>query len=196
MWLQWPACNEGLQACISRPERREGAQLQAGPPSEQVGRWPVSWARAIVLVMTMSRWVSEKLYHIGYSNAISCCASPRGAALLSSCGNESEHYRARINKAACGRTMVARGALVAILCLTFAAQQSSVRAQSASTSGATVARSANVTGSLGNQCSSASGILNLLQEAAAGNDTAGLNVTVSTNLTNAAAVQQIASVSN
>ena len=77
--------------------------------------------------------------------------------------------------------------LIGLICV---AQLPSATAQAAS-SNATIARSANVTGSLGYQCSSAAGILNLTQAAAAGQG-AALNVTIPVNLTNAVAVQQIA----
>lgn len=59
---------------------------------------------------------------------------------------------------------------------------------------AAVAVSANVTGSLGNLCSSLGGVLQLTQGAAAGQNTAGINVTIPATLNNAAAVPQIAQV--
>ena len=69
-----------------------------------------------------------------------------------------------------------------------------LQAQS-SASSTPVSTSANVIGSLGNLCSSQAGILTALQNVAANQDTAGLNVTIPANLTNSAAVSQIAQVS-
>ena len=59
---------------------------------------------------------------------------------------------------------------------------------------AAVSTSANVTGSLGYLCSSQAGILTALQHVAANSDTANLNVSIPANLSNAAAVQQVAQV--
>ena len=57
-----------------------------------------------------------------------------------------------------------------------------------------LAISANITGSLGNLCSSQPGVLSLIQGSAANQDRAGLAVAVPASLTNAVAVQQIAQV--
>ena len=57
-----------------------------------------------------------------------------------------------------------------------------------------LAISANVSGSLGNLCSSQAGVLALIQGSATNQDEAGLAVSVPSNLANAAAVQQIAQV--
>jgi len=66
----------------------------------------------------------------------------------------------------------------------------------------TVATSVNTTGSLGNLCSSQTGLLSLLQGATANstllgysNSLANLNITIPTNLSNANALQEIAQVS-
>ena len=58
----------------------------------------------------------------------------------------------------------------------------------------TLAISANISGSLGNLCSSQAGVLNLIQGSATDQDGAGLAVRVPSNLANALAVQQIAQV--
>lgn len=57
-----------------------------------------------------------------------------------------------------------------------------------------LAISANITGSLGNLCSSQAGVLSLIQGSAADQDRAGLAVAIPADLTNAVAVQQIAQV--
>jgi len=66
----------------------------------------------------------------------------------------------------------------------------------------TVATSVNTTGSLGNLCSSQTGLLSLLQGATANSTLLGysdslanLNITIPTNLSNANALQEIAQVS-
>ena len=53
---------------------------------------------------------------------------------------------------------------------------------------------ANISGSLGNMCSSQAGVLSLIQGSAASQDRAGLGVSVPANLANAVAVQQTAQV--
>lgn len=58
-----------------------------------------------------------------------------------------------------------------------------------------LAVSANISGSLGNLCSSQAGVLNLIQGSAANQDQAGLAISVPANLANAVAVQQTAQVS-
>lgn len=77
--------------------------------------------------------------------------------------------------------------------LTLLAQLQDAAAQSPTPSTA-LAVSANTTGSLGNLCSSQPGVLSLIQAAAANQDSAGLGVVVPANLTNAAALQEIAQV--
>lgn len=80
----------------------------------------------------------------------------------------------------------------AAIALTFPAE---LQAASAN---ASLVVSANVTGSLGNLCSSQAGILSFLQGATAnqsGASLANLNISIPTNLTNSAAVQEIAQVS-
>nr|QOL01276.1 putative extracellular protein TR9_078 [Trebouxia lynnae] len=57
-----------------------------------------------------------------------------------------------------------------------------------------LAISANITGSLGNLCSSQPGVLSLVQGSAANQDRAGLAIAVPASLTNAVAVQQIAQI--
>ena len=57
-----------------------------------------------------------------------------------------------------------------------------------------LAISANISGSLGNLCSSQAGVLTLIQGSATNQDEAGLAVSVPANLANAVAVQQIAQV--
>ena len=93
--------------------------------------------------------------------------------------------------------MVSRNAglvLLATVALTFPAE---LLAQNASSP---LAVSANITGSLGNLCSSQAGILSLLQSttgnqsAANAATVASLNVTIPANLSNSNAVQQIAQV--
>ena len=73
--------------------------------------------------------------------------------------------------------------------LTLLAQLQDAAAQSPTPS-TTLAVSANTTGSLGNLCSSQTGVLSLIQAAAANQDSAGLGVVVPANLTNAAALQE------
>ena len=80
----------------------------------------------------------------------------------------------------------------AAIALTFPAEAASAPAN------ASLVVSANVTGSLGNLCSSQAGILSFLQGATAnqsGASLANLNISIPANLTNSAAVQEIAQVS-
>lgn len=58
-----------------------------------------------------------------------------------------------------------------------------------------LAISANISGSLGNLCSSQAGVITLIQGSATNQDQAGLAVSVPANLANAVAVQQVAQVS-
>ena len=82
----------------------------------------------------------------------------------------------------------------AAIALTFPAELQAATAPA----NASLVVSANVTGSLGNLCSSQAGILSFLQGATAnqsGASLANLNISIPANLTNSAAVQEIAQVS-
>lgn len=57
-----------------------------------------------------------------------------------------------------------------------------------------LAISANISGSLGNLCSSQAGVLSLIQGSVTNQDQAGLAITVPASLANAVAVQQTAQV--
>ena len=85
-----------------------------------------------------------------------------------------------------------------LLLIVAVALPTQLQAQTPSTSAPSgpVSTTANVTGSLGYLCSSQAGIQAALQNSVANQDTAGLNVSVPTNLSNSDAVQQIAQASS
>ena len=86
--------------------------------------------------------------------------------------------------------------LIAAAALTFPAELYAAPAPApAPASVGPLAVSANVSGSLGSLCSSQAGLLNFLQGATANQSTASLaslNISVPANLTNSAALQEIA----